>query len=216
MTPCSPVQRFFSTETQSSKRILVFPLSLCPSTTVFEQCTIKIAPPQAIQALSVKITRMPKQLETSQNAEGIRFAVIVSQYNSFITDRLLNGALEALQSHGADVESILVIRVPGSFEIPQAARKIAETVEYDAIICLGALLRGETLHFELISAECARGIQDVASEFGLPVTFGVITADTTEQALERAGERSQNKGWESALAAIEMANLFRKIADFRS
>jgi len=159
---------------------------------------------------------MPQQLETAQNAGGIRFAIIVGQYNSFITDRLLVGALDALKSHGADDESILVVRVPGSFEIPQAARKIAETVEYDAIICLGALLRGQTLHFELISNECARGIQDVAAEFGLPVTFGVITADTTEQALERAGERSQNKGWESALAAIEMANLFKKIADLKS
>jgi 6,7-dimethyl-8-ribityllumazine synthase len=155
---------------------------------------------------------MPQTIESSQNAAETRFAVIVSQYNSFITDRLLNGALEALKSHGAEEENILVVRVPGSFEIPQAARKIAETLEYDAIICLGVLLRGETLHFELISNECARGIQDVAAEFGLPVTFGVITADTTEQALSRAGERSQNKGWESALAAIEMVNLFRKIA----
>ena len=159
---------------------------------------------------------MPQQLEISQDAGGIRFAVIVSQYNSFVTDRLLTGTLEALQSHGAESENILVVRVPGSFEIPQAARKIAETLEYDAIICLGALLRGETLHFELISSECARGIQDVAAEFGLPVTFGVITADTTEQALERAGEPSQNKGWESAMAAVEMANLFKKIADLRS
>ena len=155
---------------------------------------------------------MPQRLEGSQDAIGIRFAVIVSQYNSFITDRLLDGALEALRAHGAEEQDILVIRVPGSFEIPQAARKIAERLEYDAMICLGALLRGETLHFELISAECARGIQGVAAEFGVPLSFGVITADTTEQALERAGERSQNKGWEAALAAIEMANLFRKLA----
>ena len=154
---------------------------------------------------------MPHHLESSQNAAGIRFAVIASQYNSFITDRLLNGALEALKTYGAEDENILILRVPGCFEIPQAARKIAETLEYDAIICLGALLRGETLHFELISNECARGIQDVSAEFGLPVTFGVITADTTEQALERAGERSQNKGWEATLAAIEMVNLFRRI-----
>jgi 6,7-dimethyl-8-ribityllumazine synthase len=155
---------------------------------------------------------MASQLESSQNAAEIRFALIASQYNSFITDRLLNGAIDALKHHGAEDENILILRVPGSFEIPQAARKIAETLEYDAIICLGALLRGETMHFEIISNECARGIQDVAAEFGLPITFGVITADTTEQALARAGERSQNKGWEAALAAIEMVNLFRKIA----
>lgn len=156
---------------------------------------------------------MPQNLESSRNGSGIRFAIIISQYNSFITDRLLDGALEALKANGAEEENILIVKVPGSFEIPQAARKIAETVEYDAMICLGALLRGETFHFELISTECARGIQDVAAEFGIPVTFGVITADTTEQALERAGERSQNKGWESALAAIEMANLFKKISE---
>ena len=156
---------------------------------------------------------MPHELESSQNAAGFRFAIVVSQYNSFITDRLLQGALNALQDHGAETENVLIVRVPGSFEIPQAARKIAETVEYDAIICLGALLRGETLHFELISTECARGIQDVAAEFGLPVAFGVITANTTEQALERAGERSQNKGWEAAMAAIEMANIFRKLTE---
>ena len=104
------------------------------------------------------------------------------------------------------------MKVPGSFELPQAARKVAETLEQDAIICLGALLRGETLHFELISNECARGIQQIASDFGIPVTFGVITADTVEQAMARAGERSENKGWESALAAIEMANLYKKVA----
>ena len=156
---------------------------------------------------------MPHELENSQNAAGFRFAIVVSQYNSFITDRLLQGALKALQEREAEMENVLIVRVPGSFEIPQAARKIAETVEYDAIICLGALLRGETIHFELISNECTRGIQDVAAEYGLPVSFGVITANTTEQALERAGERSQNKGWEAAMAAIEMANTFRKLTE---
>ncbi len=155
---------------------------------------------------------MAEQIEGSQDAKRLRFAVIVSRYNFFITDRLLQGTLEALKTQGADEENIKIIRVPGSFEIPQAARKIAERGEQDAIICLGALLRGETLHFELISAECARGIQNVAAEFGIPVTFGVITADTMEQAMVRAGERSENKGWESALAAIEMANLYKKVS----
>ena len=141
----------------------------------------------------------------------LRFAIIVSRYNSFITDRLLQGALEALKTNGVDEDNIQLIPVPGAFEIPQAARKIAETAKPNAIICLGALLRGETLHFEIISNECARGIQDVAAEFGIPVTFGVITANTMEQAMARAGEQSENKGWEAALAAIEMANLYRKL-----
>jgi 6,7-dimethyl-8-ribityllumazine synthase len=146
-------------------------------------------------------------------SEDLRFAIIVSRYNSFITDRLLQGALEALKTNGVEEKNIETIQVPGAFEIPQVARTIAKTAKPDAIICLGALLRGETLHFELISNECARGIQNVAAEFGIPVTFGVITADTAEQAVARAGERSENKGWESAIAAIEMANLYRKLKE---
>jgi 6,7-dimethyl-8-ribityllumazine synthase len=143
----------------------------------------------------------------------LRLAIVVSRYNSFITERLLQGAVDALKANGVGESSIQIFQVPGSFEIPQAARKIAETTRPDAIICLGALLRGETLHFELISNECARGIQKVAADFGIPVTFGVITADTEEQALARAGERSENKGWEAATAAIEMATLYRKLKE---
>ncbi|MCI0414810.1 6,7-dimethyl-8-ribityllumazine synthase [bacterium] len=154
---------------------------------------------------------MAASIEGTQEGASLRFAIIASRYNSFITDRLLQSALEALITQGVNEENIQIVRVPGSFEIPQAARKIAETKRQDAIICLGALLRGETLHFELISSECARGIQNVAAEFGIPVTFGVITADTMEQAVARAGERSENKGWESAMAAVEMANLYRKL-----
>lgn len=154
---------------------------------------------------------MAASIEGTQEGASLRFAIIASRYNSFITDRLLQSALEALITQGVNEENIQIVRVPGSFEIPQAARKIAETKKQDAIICLGALLRGETLHFELISSECARGIQNVAAEFGIPVTFGVITADTMEQAVARAGERSENKGWESAMAAVEMANLYRKL-----
>ena len=146
--------------------------------------------------------------------QGFRFAIIVSRYNSFITDRLLHGALEALKTKDIEEKNIEIHQVPGAFEIPQAARKIAETAKPDAIICLGALLRGETLHFELISKECARGIQNVAAEFGIPVTFGVITADTVEQAVARAGERSENKGWESAIAALEMTKLYRKLGNY--
>lgn len=144
-------------------------------------------------------------------ADQARFVIIVSRYNSFITDRLLQGALEAFRTNGVEEKNIQTIQVPGAFEIPQVARKIAETAKPDAIVCLGALLRGETFHFELISNECARGIQKVAADFGIPVTFGVITADTVEQAVARAGERSENKGWESAIAALEMATLYRKL-----
>ena len=153
---------------------------------------------------------MSESMSGIQNGKGFHFAVIVSRYNSFITDRLLEGAVQALRIHGTEEEDITVIKIPGSFELPQAARKVAETLNQDAIICLGALLRGETLHFELISNEVARGLQQVAADFGIPVTFGVITADTMEQAVQRAGERSQNKGWEAALAAIEMATLYGK------
>ena len=147
-------------------------------------------------------------VEGDVSVRGGRFAIVVSRYNSFITDRLLEGALEALRSKGAGDEQVVVVKVPGSFEIPQAARKMAAGGDCCAIICLGAIIRGQTLHFQLISEECARGIQAVSADYGLPVAFGVITAETMEQAVERAGERSQNKGWEAAMAAMEMANLF--------
>ena len=145
------------------------------------------------------------------SVRGGRFAIVQSRYNSFITDRLLEGAVEALRNKGAGDEEIVVIKVPGSFEIPQAARKMAASGDCCAIICLGAIIRGQTAHFQLISEECARGIQQVGADYGVPVTFGVITAETMEQAVERAGERSQNKGWEAAMAAIEMADLFREM-----
>ena len=154
---------------------------------------------------------MSEFMESALSARGFRFAVVVSRYNSFITDRLLEGALEALREGEVKESDLDIYRVPGSFEIPQMARRAAETGRYDGIICLGALLRGETLHFELISAECARGIQEVAADFGMPVTFGVITADTLAQATARAGARSENKGWESARAAMEMALMYRKL-----
>ena len=154
---------------------------------------------------------MPQQMEGTLNGKGLRFAIILSRYNDFLTDRLLEGALEALQAHEVEEAHTVVVKVPGAFELPQAARRIAARGENDAIICLGALLRGETLHFDLISKECARGIQNIAAEFGIPVTFGVITANTVEQAMARAAEGPENKGWEAALAAIEMASLYRKL-----
>ncbi|HET6267707.1 MAG TPA: 6,7-dimethyl-8-ribityllumazine synthase [Acidobacteriota bacterium] len=152
---------------------------------------------------------MPKVIEGAVSGAGLRFAIVAGRYNEFITNRLLSGALEALTKNGVREEDIHVFKVPGSFEIPQMARKIAEQKQHHAIICLGALIRGKTLHFELISNECARGIQRVAADFGLPVTFGVITSENTEQAVERAGDKSSNKGWEAAMAALEMANAYR-------
>jgi 6,7-dimethyl-8-ribityllumazine synthase len=158
-----------------------------------------------------KAFTMPQLIEGMLDGKGLRFAIVVSRYNAFLTEKLLEGSLEALQSHGVDEEQILIVKVPGAYELPQAARKVAVRGDLDAIICLGALLRGETLHFDLISNECARGIQKIAADFGIPVTFGVITANTVEQAVARASEGPENKGWEAALAAIEMASLYRKL-----
>jgi len=154
---------------------------------------------------------MPEILEGEVSAVGLRFAIVVSKFNSFVTDRLLSGALEALLEKGALEKEIAVYRVPGSFEIPQMARRVAELGKQDAIVCLGALIRGETLHFSLIAMECARGLQQISTDFGIPVAFGVITAETMEQAIARAGSKSENKGWESAIAAIEMANAYKKL-----
>jgi len=146
-----------------------------------------------------------------EESRYFRFAIVASKYNETISDRLRDGALKALHSQDVQDKNISIFSVPGAFEIPQAARKIAEQKEHDAIICVGALLRGETLHFQLISQECASGIQKVAADFGIPVTFGVITADTTEQAIARSGADNDNKGWEAAIAAWEMVALYRKL-----
>ncbi len=154
---------------------------------------------------------MPEILEGEVSAVGLRFAIVVSRFNSFVTDRLLSGALEALLENGALENDISIYRVPGSFEIPQMARRIAELGKQDAIVCLGALIRGETLHFSLIASECARGIQQVSADFGIPVAFGVNTAEPAEQAVARSGSKSEDKGWASAISAIEMANLYRKL-----
>ncbi len=154
---------------------------------------------------------MPEIVEGEVSAIGLRFAIVVSRFNSVVTNRLLSGALEALLEKGASEKDITIYWVPGSFEIPQMARVVAELGRQDAIVCLGALIRGETLHFSLIASECAQGIQRVSADFGIPVTFGVITAETMEQAIARAGFKSENKGWESALAAAEMANVYRKL-----
>ncbi len=141
------------------------------------------------------------------NSAGLRFAVVLSHFNAFITERLLAGALDALHRTGAKNDAIEVVRVPGSYEIPAAARMLAESKRFDAVICLGCLLRGDTLHYEVIANEVTRGIGQAAQETGVPMGFGVLTCDTLEQALDRAGLKAGNKGFEAALAAIEMARL---------
>ena len=146
------------------------------------------------------------------DASGLRFGIIVSRFNEFITDRLLRSAYDGLARSGARDEDIEIVRVPGSFEIPSAARTLAETKKYDAIICLGCLLRGDTAHYDVIVNEVTRGIGQSAQESGVPHAFGVLTCDTLEQAIDRAGLKMGNKGFEAALAAIEMANLKKVIS----
>lgn len=147
------------------------------------------------------------QIEGSTKAAGLRFAIVVARFNDFVTDRLQAGALEALSSAGAVGADVTVIKVPGAFEIAFAARQAAETRHFDAVICLGCLIRGVTPHFEYIASAAAHGITEAASATGVPMTFGILTTNSAEEALERAGSRSANKGWEAAMAAIEMASV---------
>ena len=154
----------------------------------------------------------PNQLRGELKAAGLRFGIVVSQFNSFITERLLAGALDALERAGAARKQIDVVRVPGSFEIPVAAKKLGQSGNYDALICIGCILRGETSHFEYLSAEVARGVQLAQMDTGVPMAFCVLTCDTLEQAIDRAGLKSGNKGFEAGLTAIEMANLARKLS----
>jgi 6,7-dimethyl-8-ribityllumazine synthase len=144
-------------------------------------------------------------------AKGLRFGIIVSRFNDFICDRLLGGALDALKRNGADEDAIDIFKVPGAFEIPLMAKKAAGSGRYDAVICLGAVIRGSTPHFDYVASEVSKGVATVSLETNIPVTFGVLTTDTLEQAIERAGSKAGNKGWDSALAAIEMANLLKEI-----
>ena len=144
-------------------------------------------------------------------AKGLRFGIIVSRFNDFICDRLLGGALDALKRNGADEDTIDIFKVPGAFEIPLMAKKAAGSGRYDAVICLGAVIRGSTPHFDYVASEVSKGVATVSLETNIPVTFGVLTTDTLEQAIERAGSKAGNKGWDSAMAAIEMANLLKEI-----
>jgi 6,7-dimethyl-8-ribityllumazine synthase len=148
-----------------------------------------------------------QQFEGSPRADGLRFAIVVARFNDFVTDRLQAGALQALSTAGAAPQDIAIIKVPGAFEIPFAARQAAERQSFDAVICLGCLIRGETPHFEYIATAVAHGITDAAAATGVPMAFGVLTTESAEQALERAGSRTANKGWEAAMAAVEMATL---------
>jgi 6,7-dimethyl-8-ribityllumazine synthase len=154
---------------------------------------------------------MAKIVEGKIRADGLRFGIVVSRFNNFITERLLEGALDALRRNGAKEDAIEIYRTPGSFEIPAVVRRLLERDTYDAIICLGAVIRGATPHFNYISAEVTKGIAQLSLQGTIPIAFGVITADTIEQAIERAGTKAGNKGWDAALSAIEMANLYREL-----
>ncbi|MGH7848471.1 MAG: 6,7-dimethyl-8-ribityllumazine synthase [Candidatus Binatia bacterium] len=152
---------------------------------------------------------MARVIEGKLDARGLRFGIIVSRFNTVVTERLLEGALDALKRHGGVEKSIDVLRVPGCFEIPLFARKMASSGKYDALICLGAVVRGETAHFEHIATEVTRGIGSAMGELKVPIAFGVLTTYNMEQALQRAGSEMENKGFEAALVAIETANLYR-------
>ena len=154
---------------------------------------------------------MPRTLEGKISAEGFRFGLVVSRFNDFISSKLVEGAVDALKRHGAEEEQLLLVKVPGAFEIPLAAKKLAESGKVDAVICLGAVIRGSTPHFEYVAAEVSKGIAMVALDTKVPVAFGVLTTDNLEQAIERAGTKSGNKGWDAALAAMEMVNLFKQL-----
>ncbi len=154
---------------------------------------------------------MPKVYEGQLIAKGKKFGIVASRFNEFITNKLLEGALDALKRHGAKDEEIEIAWVPGSFEIPYAAQRMAESKKYDAVICVGAVIRGATPHFEYIASEVTKGIAQTGLKTGIPVIYGVITPETLEQAIERAGTKAGNKGFQAAMAAIEMVNLFDKI-----
>lgn len=154
---------------------------------------------------------MPNIIEAKLNAEGKKFAIIVSRFNDFITDRLTGGAVDGLVRSGAAENDIDIVKVPGAFEIPMIAKKLAFARKYDAIICLGAVIRGATTHYDYVCSEVSKGVATVGMEADIPVIFGVVTTDTIEQAIERAGTKAGNKGWDSAIAAIEMANLMSMI-----
>ena len=155
---------------------------------------------------------MPKIFEGNLDASGLKFGIIVSRFNDFIGEKLVGGAIDALLRHGANEADINVFKVPGSFEIPLTAKKLALTKKYDAIICLGVIIRGDTPHFEYIAAEVSKGIASVGLDTGTPIIFGVLTTENIEQAIERSGTKAGNKGFDAANAAIEIVNLFKNVS----
>ncbi|RIL11459.1 MAG: 6,7-dimethyl-8-ribityllumazine synthase [Proteobacteria bacterium] len=156
---------------------------------------------------------MPNLIEGQLTASGIKVGVVLARFNSFITEALLSGALDCLQRHGVKDPDITIVKVPGSFELPLACRKLAQTGGVDAVIALGAIIRGATTHYDLVCSEAAKGVAQAGMETGVPVIFGVITTDTIEQAIERAGTKAGNKGADAALAAIEMVNVMRELSE---
>ena len=154
---------------------------------------------------------MGKVFEGQLSATGLRFAVVVSRFNTFITERLLGGAMDALRRTGAAEDMIDVVKVPGSWEVPMVAGELARQHRYDAVVCLSAVIRGETPHFDYVAAEAAKGVAQAALETGVPVAFGVLTTNTLEQAIDRAGAKGGNKGYDAAMTAIEMASLMRTL-----
>ncbi len=152
-----------------------------------------------------------KEINGFLQADGLKFAIVVSRFNDFITNKLLDGAVDCLVRHGGNQDDITVVRVPGAFEVPYVAKAVAEKREYDAVICLGAVIRGATPHFEYVAAESAKGVAAAAMSTGVPVVYGIVTTDTIEQAVERAGTKAGNKGWDAALTAIETANLMNEL-----
>jgi len=154
---------------------------------------------------------MYTQINGNLKCEDKRFAIVVGRFNSLITERLLEGALDCFERHGGKQENLTVVRVPGSFEIPLAALKLAKSGKYDAVVCLGAVIRGSTPHFDYVAAEAAKGVAHAAFNSGQPVIFGILTTDSIEQAIERAGTKAGNKGWDAMMSAIEMADIFKQI-----
>ena len=154
---------------------------------------------------------MPNIIEAGLVAKGKRFGIIASRFNDFITDRLVGGAVDALTRSGAKDADIDIVKVPGAFEIPLLAQKMARSKKYHGVICLGAVIRGATPHFDYVCAEASKGIAQASMETGLPIIFGILTTDTIEQAIERAGTKAGNKGWDAAVAAVEMANLMEVV-----
>ena len=154
---------------------------------------------------------MPNVYEGNLNCNGFKFGVVVSRFNSFITTKLLDGALDAIKRHGGNLDEVDVVWIPGAFETPSIAKQLADSGRYDALICIGAVIRGSTPHFDYVAGESAKGISQVSLNSGIPIIYGIITTDTIEQAIERAGTKAGNKGFEAAVTAIEMANLRQQL-----